>query len=92
MKTTKFKFRGVDVVINEDALASFKVQKAIAQMETQAGKGFNALDTVFCGKLDDLIDTIPDENGKPYEYGAPADVVSELITTAIQKTDLAKNA
>ena len=92
MKTNKFKFRGIDVEINEDALASFKVQKAIAQMETNVGKGFDALDVVFNGKLDELIDTIPDEDGKPYEYGAPADVVAELIQQAVESSSALKNA
>ena len=92
MKTNKFKFRGIDVEINEDALASFKVQKAIAQMETNVGKGFDALDVVFNGKLDELIDTIPDEDGKPYEYGAPADVVAELIQQAVENSSALKNA
>jgi hypothetical protein len=92
MKTNKFTFRGIDVEINEDALASFKVQKAIAQMETNVGKGFDALDVVFNGKLDELIDTIPDEDGKPYEYGAPADVVAELIQQAVESSSALKNA
>ena len=92
MKTNKFTFRGIDVEINEDALASFKVQKAIAQMETNVGKGFDALDVVFNGKLDELIDTIPDEDGKPYEYGAPADVVAELIQQAVENSSALKNA
>lgn len=91
MKTSTFDFRGVKVTINEDALASFKVQKAIAQMQTNAGKGFDALDTVFCGKLDELIDTIPDKDGKPYEYGAPSEVVADLITQAVQSSDSVKN-
>ena len=92
MKTNKFTFRGIDVEINEDALASFKVQKAIAQMETNVGKGFDALDVVFNGKLDELIDSIPDEEGKPYEYGAPADVVAELIQQAVESSSALKNA
>lgn len=92
MKTNKFTFRGIDVEINEDALASFKVQKAIAQMETNVGKGFDALDVVFNGKLDELIDAIPDEDGKPYEYGAPADVVAELIQQAVESSSALKNA
>ena len=92
MKTNKIKFRGIDVEINEDALASFKVQKAIAQMQTNVGRGFDALDIVFNGKLDEIIDAIPDENGKPYEYGAPADVVAELITQAIEGSNALKNA
>lgn len=84
-------FRGVKVTINENALASFKVQKAIAQMQTNAGKAFDALDLVFNGKLDEIIDTIPDENGKSYEYGAPADVIAELISEAVQASDAVKN-
>jgi hypothetical protein len=92
MKTSSIKFRGLKVEINEDALASFKVQKAIAQMQTNVGRGFDALDIVFNGKLDELIDKIPDENGKPYEYGAPADVVAELIQQAIESSDTLKNA
>lgn len=92
MKKSTFEFRGIKVEINEDALASFKVQKAIAQMETNVGRGFDALDIVFNGKLDELIDTIPDENGKAYEYGAPADVVAELITKAVESSTSLKNA
>lgn len=92
MKTSSFEFRGVKVTINEEALASFKVQKAIAQMETNVGRGFDALDIVFNGKLDELIDKIPDENGKAYEYGAPADVVAELITKAVESSSALKNA
>lgn len=92
MKTSTFEFRGINVCINEDALASFKVQKAIAQMGSNVGRGFDALDVVFNGKLDELIDTIPDENGKAYEYGAPADVVAELITKAVESSASLKNA
>lgn len=92
MKKSTIEFRGLKVEINKDALASFKVQKAIAQMETNVGRGFDALDIVFNGKLDELIDTIPDENGKPYEYGAPADVVAELITQAVESSSALKNA
>lgn len=92
MKTATFEFRGIKISINEDALASFRVQKAIAQMETNVGRGFDALDEVFIGKLDELIDTIPDENGKPYDYGAPADVIGELITQAVESSSDLKNA
>jgi hypothetical protein len=92
MKTRKIKFRNIDVEINDEALASFKVQKAIAQMQTNIGRAFDALDLVFGGKLDELIDTIPDENGKPYKYGAPADVIADLITQAVENSPELKNA
>lgn len=83
MNVQKLEYRGVKFKIDLDALNSFKVQKAIAQMETHVAKGFDALDILFCNELDDVIDKIPDEKGKPYPYGAPADVVSDLITYAI---------
>ncbi len=90
LNTSTIKYRGVEVTVNEDALASFRVQKAIAQMQTNAGRGFDALDEVFNQKLDDIIDKIPDEDGKPYKYGAPIDVVVDLITKAIENSDALK--
>lgn len=83
MNIETLEYKGLKVKVNLNALNSFKVQKAIAQMETQVAKGFDALDKVFCNELDDIIDKIPDEDGKPYPYGAPADVVSDLITHVI---------
>lgn len=72
-------YRGVTVEINQEAAKSFKVQKALAQMGSNPQKGFDALDLVFCGKFDELLDTIPDKDGKPYKYGAPTEVVLDLI-------------
>ena len=42
MNVQKLEYRGVKFKIDLDALNSFKVQKAIAQMETHVAKGFDA--------------------------------------------------
>lgn len=91
MQNVKFKFRGKNVEICKDALASFRVQKALSQMGSSpqsASAGYDALDLVFCGKLDELVDTIPDENGKKYQFGAPTEVVLELIQKATEEAQL----
>lgn len=92
MNKKTFEYRGVKVDINVDALNSFRVQKAIAQMETKVGAGFDALDVVFCDKLDDVIMEVPDEDGNKYEYGAPSEVVADLITCAMNEVQDAKKA
>jgi hypothetical protein len=78
-------FRGVEVEVNLDALASFKVQRAIAQLEENPSSGFDALDLIFNRKLDSYLDIIPDENGEPYEFGVPTAVIVEMISDLTSK-------
>lgn len=87
----KEKFRGVEVEVNVDALRSFKVQRDIAQLDKNASAGFDALDLLFNRKLDKYLDIIPDEEGKPYEFGAPTEVVVELFSTLANKVGETKN-
>lgn len=62
-------FRGGEFEVDKRALESFKVQKAMACAGKDAAKAFWAIDMICCGRSDEYMSRIPDEDGNVSELG-----------------------
>lgn len=71
MGTRKFEFRGSDFEVDVAAAHSMRVQRDISLVGEpgHAAKGWESFDKLFCGRLDECLDSIPGEDGKVGEHG-----------------------
>ncbi len=83
-------FRGEKFEVNAAAFKSMKIQKDLALMERNPGNAFEALDVVLCGKLDDALMRIPEDDGEVAELGASSDAFAEFLAHVTEQV-AAKN-
>lgn len=83
-------FRGGSYEINKAALHSMKVQKAMLLADKDQAAAFDAMDKICCGKLDEYLDRMPEEDGELGEFGASDAAVAAFMAAAAEAT-MAKN-
>lgn len=83
-------FRGGTYDINKAALHSMKVQKAMLLANVNQAAAFDAMDKICCGKLDEYLDRIPEEDGTVGEFGASDEALGAFLEAAALATS-AKN-
>lgn len=88
----KFEFRGGTYEVSVAAARSMRVQRDISLVGEpgRAAKGWESFDKLFCGRLDEYFDRIPDEGGNVSEFGCSDEDFAEFVKAAAEAAN-AKN-
>lgn len=79
----EIEFRGENFAVDAAAMKSMKVQRALALMDKDAQRGYWALDKLFCGDLDGVLDRVPEADGTVSELGASDDAFAALLEVVV---------
>ena len=83
-------FRGESFEVDRRALRSVKVLRALAGAGKDADRGYWAIDKVFCGDLDGVIERLPEEDGTVSDLGASEDALGALLEFVAAKANAKK--
>jgi predicted RNase H-like nuclease len=84
-------YAGASYEVDADAIKSVKIQRLMANADTDLKRAYDAIDAVCCGKLDDYLETIPEPDGSKNPWGASQSALNEFLGAAAQQVAQAKN-
>lgn len=83
-------FRGESFEVDRRALHSVKVHRALANAVKDPNGCYWAIDKVFCGDLDGVLDRLPEEDGAVSDLGASEDSLAALLDFVVDKYNAKK--